>query len=484
MIRLKFQPTTKLLIHAGGALALFVIVYFFAPADLKNQPDNGGIKQSNGLGNQAVTINNTGNGDVQVTATVNNDGLKKEEYRQMLREELARTNKESQAPGLAAEERRQLEQKAKVLEEKLINLQKSYEEEIVRRKNAEKSLDDFKGQLSVARIAEAKKSLTQGDAKAAEQVFDEVVDKDGKQVALAAYQSGQLAEGRVDYAKAMRQYKKAVALEENNPDYLLTAGAIARTLGNYAQAQEWLERLLKMREAEGKDGLDLALAQHELAWLYDDQGQYEKAEPLYKRSLDIREKTLGKDHPDVAASLNNLAVLYTAQVKYKEAEPLLQRALDIKEKTFGKDHPDTEGNLNNLAILYQKQGRYAEAEPLYKRDLKISEKSLGKDHPEVATTLNNLANLYQAQGRYEAAEPLYQRSLAIKEKSLGKDHPEVAATLNNLAWLYYTQGKYVEAGPLYQRAIAILKAKLPAGHPDITMVQTNYDDLKRKLAGQ
>jgi hypothetical protein len=48
--------------------------------------------------------------------------------------------------------------------------------------------------------------------KAAEQVFDEVVDKEGNSVALAAYQSGQLAEGRVDYAKAMRQYKKAVGL--------------------------------------------------------------------------------------------------------------------------------------------------------------------------------------------------------------------------------------------------------------------------------
>ena len=36
-------------------------------------------------------------------------------------------------------------------------------------------------------------------------------------------------------------------------------------------------------------------------------GQYAKAEPLYQRSLKIRESQLGPDHPDVAASLNNLA---------------------------------------------------------------------------------------------------------------------------------------------------------------------------------
>ena len=38
-------------------------------------------------------------------------------------------------------------------------------------------------------------------------------------------------------------------------------------------------------------------------------GRYADAEPLYRRSLEIREKQLGRDHPDVADSLNNLAGL-------------------------------------------------------------------------------------------------------------------------------------------------------------------------------
>jgi len=45
---------------------------------------------------------------------------------------------------------------------------------------------------------------------------------------------------------------------------------------------------------------------------------YAEAEPLYKRSLAIREKALGPDHPDVAQSLNNLAVLYNTQGRYTE----------------------------------------------------------------------------------------------------------------------------------------------------------------------
>ena len=45
------------------------------------------------------------------------------------------------------------------------------------------------------------------------------------------------------------------------------------------------------------------------------QGKFGEAGPLYKRSLDIYEKTYGPDHPDVASSLNNLASLLQDQVR-------------------------------------------------------------------------------------------------------------------------------------------------------------------------
>jgi tetratricopeptide (TPR) repeat protein len=75
------------------------------------------------------------------------------------------------------------------------------------------------------------------------------------------------------------------------------------------------------------------------ALLYDNQGQYAKAEPLYQRALAILEKTLCPEHPNVATSLNNLAELYNTQGQYAKAEPLYQRALAILEKALGPEHP-------------------------------------------------------------------------------------------------------------------------------------------------
>ena len=96
---------------------------------------------------------------------------------------------------------------------------------------------------------------------------------------------------------------------------------------------------------------------------------YADAEPLYKRSLAIREKALGPDHPAVAAALNNLALLYHQQGRHADAEPLYRRSLAIREKAFGPDHPDITNSLNSFALLYHAQRRYAEALPLIHRTI-------------------------------------------------------------------------------------------------------------------
>ncbi len=84
-----------------------------------------------------------------------------------------------------------------------------------------------------------------------------------------------------------------------------------------------------------------------------------------------------------------MALLYQAQGRYAEAEPLYKRSLAILEKALGPDHPHVAKGLNNLAVLYQAQGHYAEAETLFRRSLSIWEKVLGPDHPDVALCHNN-----------------------------------------------------------------------------------------------
>ncbi|MBD2540372.1 tetratricopeptide repeat protein [Coleofasciculus sp. FACHB-SPT36] len=185
---------------------------------------------------------------------------------------------------------------------------------------------------------------------------------------------------------------------------------------------------------------------------------------------------------ELATDLNNLALLYESQGRYSEAEPLYLQAIDIDKKSLPADHPGIATDLNNLAGLYESQGRYSEAEPLYLQALDIDKKSLPADHPEIATHLNNLAGLYRNQGRYSEAEPLYLQAIDINKKSLPADHPHIATGLNNLAELYRSQGRYSEAEPLYLQALEISDRALGANHPQPVTIRKNLERMRAEIA--
>ncbi len=244
--------------------------------------------------------------------------------------------------------------------------------------------------------------------------------------------------------------------------------------GKFSEAEPLFRRSLAILEKTlGPEHPSVATGLNNLGMLYHNQGKYAEAEPLLRRALAIREKLLGPAHPDVATSLNNLAFLYSAQGHYAQAESLYRRSLEIRERTVGLEDPNLAQSLNNLASVYQAQGRYSEAEPLFRRSLAIREKTLGPEHPNVAASLNSLASLYRAQGRYSEAEPLFMRSLAIWEKTLGPEHPNLAASLNNLATLYQGQRQYDQAEPLFRRSLAIREKALGPEHPDVAQSLNN-----------
>jgi len=59
-------------------------------------------------------------------------------------------------------------------------------------------------------------------------------------------------------------------------------------------------------------------------------------------------------HPKTAISLHNLAEMYNEQGKYTDAEPLYKRALFICEHVLGREHPTTRIIRANFNAFLQK----------------------------------------------------------------------------------------------------------------------------------
>jgi TonB family protein len=154
------------------------------------------------------------------------------------------------------------------------------------------------------------------------------------------------------------------------------------------------------------------------------EGQYDKAVPLAKRAVELREQALGPDHELVQAALLNLAEIYTAKKKYGEAQKLVERLLKTYEKTLGPEDLGVAVFLNKLGFLTYVQGDFSKSETAYKRALAIREKATGRDNKEFAISLFTLAELYRFTARVAKAEPLYEEAAVLLLKLLGPADPD------------------------------------------------------------
>ncbi len=110
---------------------------------------------------------------------------------------------------------------------------------------------------------------------------------------------------------------------------------------------------------------------------------------------------MGTEHPETALTIHNLAHLYQAQGQYEQAQELYQRALQIQEQVLGTEQPDTALTQWELATLHQMQGQYTCAEPLYRQSLVIMEK-VKPHHPSTRHLRENYHDLLRKMKRKES----------------------------------------------------------------------------------
>lgn len=289
------------------------------------------------------------------------------------------------------------------------------------------------------------------------------------------------AAGQTDEAISLAESALKSAEKDLGPEHATVAMSLATLAqlydqkGDYKRAEPFYLRALALAEKpnSGLEPFFVATILNGIGRLYDLQGDFLRAEPLYKRALDLQEKTLGPEDAQVATTLTNLGVMYQTRGDYAQAEQLLVRALAIREKAAGTEEIFIIQSLKSLASLYETKGDYDKAGPLLQRAVAKLEKLLGADNPIIAPALSDLALHTKNQGDYVKAEQLYQRAIAILEKARGPDDAALAAPLDNLANLYQSKGDYERAEALYKRALTIRERTLSFEDPEIATTLSN-----------
>jgi len=230
------------------------------------------------------------------------------------------------------------------------------------------------------------------------------------------------------------------------------------------------EAIQQIEKSRGPEDTSLVKHFDLLATIYTETDRPALAEPLWRRSLDIRRKGLGPDHPESIGTGDKLGLCLVAQGKFADAEPLLRKSLAHREGYYGTDESGIMPSLNHMAKFYLAQKKYAEAEPFAVRSVRIGRSKTGLMPASFADALRNLGTVYAGQEKWEDAAPLYKQAVDLKVRQLPDaphippkpgqiHHGEFAELCKEYVVVLRKVGKEKEAKEIEAKAEAVLKPK-------------------------
>lgn len=181
------------------------------------------------------------------------------------------------------------------------------------------------------------------------------------------------------YDEALPLAKKAISLAEkkSGKNHLSIASSwrnlayVQAQLGKKKDAEKSFENALSIYEnnkpLSPKDE-QLYAEMLEAVGTYDAlDGNLVNAEKRFSKAVELREKSGGQDSSYLANALSKLAEIYQFQTQYEKAEPLMARALELSPKNNGKLGEQGEGIYDSLYCLYTKLERPEEREKIQQK---------------------------------------------------------------------------------------------------------------------
>lgn len=242
--------------------------------------------------------------------------------------------------------------------------------------------------------------------------------------------------------------------KRKSPKTLRSLARVYMAYGKYDKAKPLAEQAFHLASSVRDNDIELSGCYGDLAYLYKNLGQLEKAEQMCKKGMQLQKQAYFENHPYVAYSLKTLSGIYRDQQKYTEAENSLNEAFAIMLDTHGPDENSMASFYVEFAKIYTETKRLSLAELYYIKSLDMIHKSYGPEHLYTAGVLSSAAEYYSLCGKFDQAKTLINRAIAIQERAYGKEHHLVASSWLTLAKINYADGDENAARSLANKAVA------------------------------
>lgn len=291
--------------------------------------------------------------------------------------------------------------------------------------------------LTKARIMTAIGSSyrTLGDLESAGRLFDQALEireaelpEDDLAIAESLYMIGWLRHDEGEYFVAEELYRKSLAIREKHleePNLLIAStlfqmGWLLSDMYQFEEAKTCFKRCLRMRqELLGPNDRAVGIAWAGIAAnkLHANEEDLELFQALIQ-AVRIFDSLVGSEQAGQAVMKYQSAVLATRLRQYEKAESLYRESIEITSAFLSPDHPWVALGHFDLAMLFRRQDRIQEAHEELTEVMRLCDSGLPEFHPKRAIAAYNHAEVASELGKHDIAAKYFRNAADILENRL------------------------------------------------------------------
>ncbi|KAM7509920.1 hypothetical protein LguiB_008795 [Lonicera macranthoides] len=212
---------------------------------------------------------------------------------------------------------------------------------------------------------------------------------------------GKFRESKSYCENALRIYVKSLPgiPQEEIASGLIEVSAIYQSMNEMEQAQDLLNKALKVYGSEPGQQSTVAGIEAQMGVLHYMMGSYTEAYESLKNAISKFRAIGEKKSALFGIALNQMGLVCVQLYAINEAADHFEEAKTILEAEYGPYHPDTLGVYSNLAGTYDAMGRWDDAIEVLEKLVGMREEKLGTANPEVNDEKRRLAQLLKEAGR-------------------------------------------------------------------------------------
>jgi len=212
--------------------------------------------------------------------------------------------------------------------------------------------------------------------------------------------------------------------EPHFADSLYNLANASADVGRTHQARKWHKEALEIREASKDTSTqDIIDSLHSLAFLHEENKEYEKAASLAETAKDLSQ---GDDY---ACSCYYLAGLYNALGLFEKALSLYEEVMELTCERVSRAHHSYLDVAAKRAVTLDKMGRPREALVIQMELRAIFEGLEISDNAGYTKCLHHMATLYHQLGESEKTEMLLLNALKINRKNDRQASDDIAVLI-------------------------------------------------------